>query len=260
MDYERRFGGIARLYGRVGLEIFAKSHVAVIGVGGVGSWAVEALARSGIGRITLYDMDHVAESNVNRQLPALENEFGKAKVAVLADRVRQINLDCQVNPMEIFVEAENRSELIEHGFDYVLECIDNYRTKANLIAYAKRNKIPLITVGGAGGQIDPTKIRLADLSRSEHDPLLSKTRKLLRKEYNFPTNPKRRFDVTCVFSLEQQQYQNAQGEICVDHPIGMQSTLNCGGYGSAMTVTASFGLIAVSHVLKQLTENRRSDV
>jgi tRNA A37 threonylcarbamoyladenosine dehydratase len=252
MDYQRRFGGIVRLYGQSGLDSFAQSHVAVIGVGGVGSWAVEALARSGIGRLTLFDLDHVAESNVNRQLPALESEFGKAKVAVMAQRIGEINPNCQVNAVEAFIETDTIATMIHSGFSYVLDCIDNFRTKAALIASCRRSKIPLITIGGAGGQVDPTKIRVADLSRSEQDPLLSKTRKLLRKEYGFPTNLKRRFEVPCVYSLEQQRYPGEQGEVCQQRPAELQGSLNCGGYGSAMTVTAGFGLVAVSYVLEQL--------
>ncbi len=254
MDSERRFGAIARLYGRQALQRFYRAHIAVIGVGGVGSWAVEALARSAIGAITMYDLDHVAESNVNRQLPALEGNFGKAKVAVLAQRVLAINPDCRVNAIEQFVEAESLTELSAAGFDYVIDCIDNYRTKAALIAFCRRNRISVITVGGAGGQSDPTRIQLADLSRSEQDPLLSKCRKLLRREYNFPSNSKRRFDVPCVYSTEQQRYPDGDGSVCLQRSSDLDSSLNCGGYGSVMSVTASFGLVAVSHVLKRLSQ------
>ena len=226
--------------------------MAVIGVGGVGSWAVEALARSGIGALTLFDLDHIAESNVNRQLHALEGEFGKAKVIAMAERVRAINPLCRVTPVEAFVEADNLTMVSEGGFDYVMDCIDSFRTKAAIIAACRRHKLPVITLGGAGGQTDPTKIRLADLSRSEQDPLLSRTRKELRKSYGFPANTKRRFDVPCVYSLEQQVYPDAEGAVCLDRPTAIESSLNCGGYGSAMTVTASFALVAVSHVLKRL--------
>lgn len=252
MDSERRFGGIARLYGRQALERFGRAHVAVIGVGGVGSWAVEALARSAVGQITMYDLDHVAESNVNRQLPALEGNFGKAKVSALAQRILAINPGCRVNAIEQFIEVESLTTLSGAGFDYVIDCIDSYRTKAALIAFCRSNRIAVITVGGAGGQSDPTKIKIADLSRSEQDPLLSKCRKLLRREYNFPSNPKRRFDVPCVYSTEQQCYPDQEGSVCMQRPSSLDSSLNCGGYGSVMTVTASFGLIAVSHVLKRL--------
>ncbi len=258
MDYQRRFGGIARLYGQPGLERFRAARVAVIGIGGVGSWAVEALARSGIGALTLYDLDHIAESNVNRQLHALEGAFGQAKVQAMRERVLAINPGCRVEAVEAFIEAENLSEVTAGEFDYVIDCIDSFRIKAALIAGCRRHKRPVITVGGAGGQTDPTLIRLADLSRSEQDPLLSRTRKLLRREYGFPANPKRRFEVPCVYSLEQQVYPDPQGTVCLDRPAAIESSLNCGGYGSAMTVTASFALVAVSHVLKRLAGERSS--
>jgi tRNA A37 threonylcarbamoyladenosine dehydratase len=254
MDFQRRFGGIARLYAEQGLARFQQAGVAVIGVGGVGSWAVEALARSGIGGLTLFDLDHVAESNVNRQLQALDGNFGRAKVDVMQQRVLTINPECRVTAVERFIDAENLAEVVSGGFDYVLDCIDSFRIKAALIAACRRHKVPVITLGGAGGQIDPTRIRLADLSRSEQDPLLSKTRKLLRREYGFPANPKRRFDVPCVYSTEQQIYPGPQGQVCLDRPTAIESSLNCGGYGSAMTVTASFALVAVSHVLKRIAE------
>ncbi|ODB86361.1 tRNA cyclic N6-threonylcarbamoyladenosine(37) synthase TcdA [Candidatus Thiodiazotropha endoloripes] len=252
MDYDRRFSGILRLYGKRGLDFIRGSNIAVVGVGGVGSWAVEGLARSGIGNISLYDMDHVAESNINRQLSALESELGKAKVKVLAQRVEQINSECRVKAIEEFVEEKNLQQLIGNEFNYVIDCIDNYRTKAALVAYCKSKKIPIITVGAAGGQIDPIKIRKIDLSRSEQDPLLSKTRKLLRQNYNFSTNLKRRFGVPCVYSTE---HQSAPVDLtCLDSDKGFQSDLNCAGYGSVMTVTATFGLVAVSHVLSYLAE------
>ncbi len=256
MDYARRFGGVARLYGEDGLDILRNSNIAVIGVGGVGSWAVEGLARSGVGKLSLFDMDHIAESNINRQLPALESELGKAKVMVLAHRVEQINPECCVKPVDVFIGENNQSDLINTEFDYVIDCIDSYRVKAALIAHCKLNKVPVITVGGAGGQIDPTKIVQSDLSRSEQDPLLSKTRKLLRKKYNYTSNMKRRFGIPCVFSKEQQIFP--ADIVCAKRGEKIQSTLNCGGYGSVMTVTASFGLIAVSYVLNMLVKQGKN--
>jgi len=255
VDYERRFGGLARLYGRKGLGRFGRTHVAVIGIGGVGSWVVEALARSGIGGLTLYDLDHIAESNVNRQLHAIEGQFGRAKVAAMAERVSAINPECRVQAIEAFVEADSLDQLTAAGFDYVVDCIDSFRVKAALIAACRKHRIRLITVGGAGGQTDPTKIRIADLSRTEHDPLLSKTRKLLRREFGFSSNPKRRFDVPAVYSTEQQVYPTADGAICMDRPTAVEGSLNCGGFGSAMTVTATFGMAAVSHVLKKVAQD-----
>jgi tRNA A37 threonylcarbamoyladenosine dehydratase len=251
VDIERRVGGISRLYGEAALGRFLQSHVCVVGVGGVGSWVVEALARSAVGRLTLIDLDHVAESNTNRQLPALEGSYGKAKVQALAERVRAINPVCQVDCVEDFVTADNLAELISPQMDWVMDCIDSFRVKAALLAHCRRNKIRCITVGGAGGQTDPTLIRVADLSRTEHDPLLAKTRKELRSRFNFSRNPKRRFDVPAVYSTEQPR-QPARGAVCdLDEAPGV-SGLNCAGFGAAMHVTASFGLVAVGVVLQRL--------
>ncbi len=255
-DFKRRFGGIARLYGQAGLANFTSAHIAVIGIGGVGSWAVEALARSGVGAMTLYDLDHIAESNVNRQLPALDGEFGRAKVSAMAERVRLINPACRVVEVEAFIEADNTSIITQGGFDFVIDCIDSFRIKAVLIAQCRRNKIDIITVGGAGGQKDPTQVRLSDLSRTAHDPLLSKTRKLLRQEFGFSSNPKRRFSVPAIYSTEQQVYPTAEGAVCLDKPTAVEGSLNCGGYGSAMTVTATFAMAAVSQVLGSLAKRQ----
>ena len=237
-----------------GLDQFGQTHVAVIGIGGVGSWVVEALARSGIGGLTLYDLDHIAESNVNRQLHAIEGQFGRAKVAAMAERVSAINPKCRVQAIESFVEVENLDQLTTAGFDYVIDCIDSFRIKAALVAACRKHRLRLVTVGGAGGQTDPTKIQIADLSRTQHDPLLSKTRKLLRREFGFSSNPKRRFDVPAVYSTEQQVYPTAEGAVCMDKPKAMEGSLHCGGFGSAMTVTAAFGMAAVSHVLKKVSQ------
>jgi len=251
----RRFGGIGRLYGVAALKKFSAAHVCIIGIGGVGSWAAEALARSAIGRMTLIDLDHVAESNINRQLHALTDTLGMAKVQVMARRVLQINPDCRIKQIEEFLTADNPGDLLTDRYDYIIDCIDGFRAKAALIAHCKRNKIRLITVGGAGGQSDPTQIRIADLSRTEHDALFSKTRKLLRQDYGFSKNLKRRFDVPCVYSNEQPLFPDESGGVCQQKPSGsLAGHLNCaGGLGSAMPVTAAFGLAAAAHVLKKLS-------
>ncbi len=241
---ERRFGGIARLYGEAASQAFTRAHVAVVGVGGVGSWAVEALARSGIGELTLIDLDHVAESNINRQLQALEETLGMAKVGALAKRIAGINPACRVHCIEEMVEFDNLERLFDERFDYVIDCIDGYRQKAALIAHCRRRRIPLVTVGGAGGRIDPGRITTSDLSRSRDDPLLAKVRRLLRRDYGFPLNPKRRFEVPAAWSSEPPSIPPR------DHCAA--SGLNCGGFGSAMPVTASFGLHAAAHVLRKL--------
>ena len=257
-DPERRFAAIGRLYGRQALARFTRAHVCVLGIGGVGSWAAEALARSAIGQLTLVDLDHVAESNINRQLHALTATLGMAKVQVMAERIQQINPACKITAIEEFLTVGNLETLLAENHDFIIDCIDGFRTKARLIAYCRRNRIRLITVGGAGGQTDPTRIRVADLSRTEHDALFSKTRKLLRQTYGFPTNLQRRFDIPCVYSLEQPVFPAENGEVSPEKPAAETvGDLTCaGGLGSAATVTASFGLVAAAHVLKKLSEQR----
>ncbi|MCB1924175.1 MAG: tRNA threonylcarbamoyladenosine dehydratase [Gammaproteobacteria bacterium] len=246
MSTERRFGGIERLYGVSGAAHLRAADVCVVGVGGVGSWVVEALARSAVGRLTLIDLDHVAESNMNRQLPALESTLGRAKVQVLADRVAQINADCVVATHEDFVTADNASALISTAHDWVIDCIDNFRVKAAMIALCRRRRQGLVTVGGAGGQRDPTRIRVSDLRKTEQDPLLARTRKLLRQDYGFPSNPKRRFGVPCVWSDEP---QISPPDSCDT----VEGSLNCAGFGACMPVTATFGLVAAGYVIDRLS-------
>jgi tRNA A37 threonylcarbamoyladenosine dehydratase len=246
LDYQRRFGGIARLYGAGSLEALASARVCVVGVGGVGSWAVEALARSAVGHICMIDMDHVAESNINRQLPAVESELGRSKVEVLGERIAAINPGCHVATVEDFVTPDNLDTLIPANSHWVLDCIDSFRVKAALIAFCRRRGQSLITTGGAGGQRDPTRVRVGDLRKTEQDPLLARTRRLLRQEYGFPGNPKRRFNVPCVWSDEPQA---APAGTCGPGPEG---SLNCAGFGACMPVTASFGLAAAGYVIDRI--------
>lgn len=255
MDYKRRFGGISRLYGEEGLRAFGDAHVCVIGIGGVGSWTVESLARSAIGRLTLVDMDHVAESNINRQLPAMDDTLGTAKIDIMAKRISRINSRAQIQLLDDFISLENIPDLIDRNFDFVVDCIDSYRIKSALIAYCCRNGINLITTGGAGGQIDPTRIRHTDLSRTEQDPLLAKTRRQLRQHYHFPRNPRRRFGIPAVWSDEPVR-QFAQAPNVCDGAPG--SGLNCGGLGSCTPVTAGFGMAAAAYVLNSLATGERS--
>jgi tRNA A37 threonylcarbamoyladenosine dehydratase len=245
MADDRRFGGIARLYGESGAARIASAHVAIVGIGGVGSWAVEALARSGVGQLTLIDMDHVAESNINRQLPALEDTLGRLKAEVLAERASQINPRIAINVVDAFVDQENLETLIQGDFDWVLDCIDSFRIKAAMIAHCRRRKQPIISAGAAGGQIDPTRVRVSDLRKTEQDALLARTRRLLRQDYGFPSNPKRAFGVPAVWSDE--PVRESQG--C---DVQQEGSLNCAGYGACMPVTASFGLAAAGHVLASL--------
>jgi tRNA threonylcarbamoyladenosine dehydratase len=254
VDFARRFGGIARLYGDAGLTRFRNAHVCVIGVGGVGSWVVEALARSAIGRITMIDLDNVAESNVNRQIHALSDTLGKAKVTALAERIAQINPFCEVTEIEDFITADNLEQMIGGGrYDYIVDAIDNVRAKTALIAYCRENGIKLITIGGAGGQIDPTRIEIRDLSRTEQEPLLAKVRKLLRTQHGFPRGTKNKFGIDAVFSTEPLRFPETGDACAVDAQTPAAVTgLNCAGFGSAMVVTASFGLVAAAHVLRVL--------
>ena len=257
----KRFSGLSNLYGERALQAIAQSHVVVIGVGGVGSWAVEALARNAVGAITMIDMDLVSESNINRQLPALSSTLGRDKTAVLKDRIMDIHPECEVTIIDDFVTLENVAEILSSDvvWDYVIECVDSFRVKAAIISHCKRNKLPVITVGGAGGQIDPLKIKQVDLSRTQHDALFSKTRKILRQDYGFARNPKRVFSIPCVYSDEQIRYPDGQGGVTMEKPEGSEkSGLSCaGGIGSSMQVTASFGLTAVAYVINQLIETAK---
>ncbi|HJV86522.1 MAG TPA: tRNA cyclic N6-threonylcarbamoyladenosine(37) synthase TcdA [Noviherbaspirillum sp.] len=260
IDFDRRFGGIARLYGDAALSRFRRAHVCVVGVGGVGSWIVEALARSAIGRITMIDLDNVAESNVNRQIHALTETLGKAKVTALAERIRQINPFCEVTEVEDFVTPENLDQMIgAHSYDYVIDAIDSVKAKTALIAYCRAKGIRLITIGGAGGQMDPTRIEIRDLSRTEQEPLLAKVRKRLRAEHGFPRGTKNKFGIDAVFSTEPLRFPES-GEACAiddDDKSGVTG-LNCAGFGSTMAVTASFGLVAAAQVLRRLAEETAS--
>jgi len=253
-----RFAGIERLYGVGSVARFKRAHVAIVGVGGVGSWAVEALARSGIGTLTLIDADEVCESNVNRQLPALDGNFGRSKARLLAERVRLISPEISVFAIEKFVSGANVAELLLAEHDCVLDACDAFRPKLEMIAHARRAKIPLIVMGAAGGRIDSTKITIRDLSNTEHDAMLALIRKKLRQEFHFPRNTKRSFGVPAVFSLENVRYPQADGSVCGTRPAKSAEAsfkLDCGGgLGAATHVTASFAFAAVGRILQRLAE------
>ncbi|WP_163558296.1 tRNA cyclic N6-threonylcarbamoyladenosine(37) synthase TcdA [Halomonas sp. NO4] len=255
-DHELRFGGIRRLYGRRAFERFRTAHVVVAGVGGVGSWAVEALARSGIGKLTLIDLDDVCVSNVNRQLHALDGTIGRPKVDVLAERCRAIQPGIEVVADTAFVTPTNLARRLPLDADHVVDAIDSVVAKAALIAWCRRHKLPITVTGAAGGQTDPTRIRIADLTRTEHDPLLAKVRARLRRDYGYSRNPKRRFSVECVYSDEQLIYPGADGEVCATKPgQGEATRLDCAsGFGAATFVTGSFGFVAASRVLTRLAK------
>ncbi|HQR54533.1 MAG TPA: tRNA threonylcarbamoyladenosine dehydratase [Burkholderiaceae bacterium] len=250
-DLERRFGGVARLYGEAGAERLRAAHVAVVGIGGVGSWAAEALARSAVGRITLIDLDHIAESNTNRQIHALGDSYGQSKVEAMAARITAINPACDVRPIDDFVTADNVGQLIG-GYDQVLDCIDNVNAKAALIAHARRAGIPVVTCGAAGGRVDPTRIRQGDLGTIAGDPLLAKVRQRLRRDHGFPRDEGARriaFGVIAIYSDEPVRLPSAD---CVAHNGELVTGLSCAGYGSSVTVTATMGLVAAAVALNQL--------
>lgn len=242
-DHERRFGGVERLYGEGARMALHRGRVAVVGVGGVGSWAVEALARSGVGQITLIDFDHVAASNMNRQIQALESTLGAAKVAVLEARLRDINPACKVSAVDDFLTGENLRELIPPGaFDAVIDACDQARVKAALIAHARFNKIPLVVCGAAGGKSNPLNLRQADLGLVTHDALLSRIRSLLRREFNILPRKNGKFGMACVYLEEPSRKSGA----CT------AGNLSCAGYGSVVTVTAPMGFAAAAWCIDRL--------
>ncbi|MGH8111411.1 MAG: tRNA threonylcarbamoyladenosine dehydratase [Rhodanobacteraceae bacterium] len=251
-----RFAGIERLYGAGSVARLAAARAAVIGVGGVGSWAAEALARSGVGGLTLIDADEVCVSNANRQLHTLTNTLGKPKVCVMAERLRGINPMLDVDPVERFVTPATLVELLDRGFDLVLDACDAFRVKVELAAWCRRRKLPLIICGSAGGRTDPTLIRVRDLSRTEHDALLGLVRRKLRQEFRFPSNPDRYFGVPAVYSLENVRYPQGDGSVCGARPAGADTLkLDCGGgLGAATHVTAAFGMVAVGRALQMLLQ------
>lgn len=261
LDNDRlRFDGIRRLYGGRAAEAFRQAHVVVVGVGGVGSWTVEALARSGIGRLTLIDLDDVCLSNVNRQLHALDGTVGRPKVEVLAERCRLIAPDIDVVADVAFATPTNLAERIPADADQVVDAIDSVVAKAALIAYCKRRKLPITVTGAAGGQTDPTRIQVADLTRTHQDPLLASVRARLRRDFGFSRNPKRRFSVPCVYSDEQMVYPGADGEVCRQKPDDGESTrLDCeSGFGAATFLTGTFGFVAASQALAKLAKSIRN--
>jgi len=245
-EYDRRFAGVAKIYGDDSFHRYENSHVMVIGIGGVGSWAVEALARTGIGELTLVDMDVVAASNINRQLPAMTATLGCEKIEIMAERCRSINPRIKINLIDDYLTPENVKEILSGNPDIILDCIDDVKAKFALMLHCRFNKIPLIVSGGAGGKLDPLKIRVADLSRTEQDPMLAKLRAQLRAK-GICKKPKEKFGITCVYSIDN---PFSSADVCAS------AGLRCGGYGSAVVVTSSFAMVAVSEVLKKLDSKR----
>ena len=248
-DLQRRFGGLERLYGVPGAAAVRGAHVAVVGIGGVGSWAAEALARSGVGELTLIDLDHIAESNINRQIHALASTLGQAKVEAMATRIAQINPTCKVHGIEEFVEPGNWPRLLPHKVDAVVDACDQVKAKVAMAAWALTTGTTFIAVGAAGGKRLAHKVDIDDLANTTHDPLLAQLRYQLRKHHGAPREGKR-IGVNCVFSREAVAPPDASCDIEGD------GSLNCHGYGSVVSVTATFGQCAAGWILDRLATTK----
>jgi tRNA A37 threonylcarbamoyladenosine dehydratase len=248
-----RFGGIARLYGADALVRFQAAHVAIIGIGGVGSWVAEALARSGIGTLTLMDLDDICLTNTNRQAHTLDSTIGQPKTAAMAARLRAINPEITVHERAAFYSEATSEAFFETEYSMIVDAIDSVRQKAHLLAGARQRKRPIVAIGGAGGRIDATRIKVADLSRTEGDRLLMLVRKTLRTQYRFPREGKGKFRIPCVYSDEPPRFPWADGRICATREPDSPGGLNCdAGLGSASHITASMGLFAAGIALGAL--------
>lgn len=250
-DFKRRFSGLERLYGIAGAEKIRSSHIAVIGIGGVGSWAAEALARSGVGELTLVDLDHVSESNINRQIHALDSTVGQAKVLAMRERIAHINDQCHVHCVDDFVTPENWPQILPSGVGAVIDACDDPKAKTLLAVWARETARMFVTVGAAGGKRLAHKVDVDDLAFTTHDPLLAQLRYRLRKQYGAPRDGKK-MGVTCVFSREAVAGPDASCALEGD------GSLNCHGYGSVASVTATFGLCAAGQILEEISRSKRT--
>ncbi len=253
-EYDYRFGGIGRLYGNAVQEKLKLAHIAIIGIGGVGTWAAEALVRSGIGKITLVDLDDVCITNVNRQVHALEGQIGVLKTEAMKNRLKLINPECEVHCIEDFFTEKTANDILSHDYDFVIDCIDNYQTKLHLLLMCKQRHIPLIVCGGAAGKQDPSQIEISDLGQVVNDPLLKKMKKVLRQKHSYPRKGRGAFKIDAVFSKEKQFHPTSDGGVCKKREPGSLTKLDCqNGMGSASFVTGSIGFFAASIVVKKLT-------
>lgn len=256
--YQQRFGGLARLYGAEALPRLHAAHVAVVGVGGVGSWVVEALARSGIGAMTLIDLDDVCVTNTNRQSHALADTVGRPKVAVLADRVLAINPGCRVTAVMDFLTEKNAETLLGGGFTWVVDAIDGLTNKTQLIATCVARGQPLLTVGGAGGRRDATRLRCADLGEAQGDELLRLVRKKLRRDHGFAHGEGNRYGVPCIYSNEKPVYPWADGTCATEPEPGSSLKLDCSsGFGTGAFVTGAFGFAAAGEVVRRIATDSK---
>jgi tRNA A37 threonylcarbamoyladenosine dehydratase len=258
-DYNQRFGGIARLYGVEGLKKLLNSHVLVVGLGGVGTWAAEALARSGIGAITLVDLDEICITNTNRQIHAHDGMIGVMKVKAIANRIQSINPQCRVRPIEDFFTANSAEIILDQKYDYVIDAIDSLQNKCVLTSHCKEKNIPLIVTGGAAGKRNPSMIKIDDLGLACNDSLLFSLRKRLRQEFNFPSgagftrSKKQIFNISCIYSAEEPMFPKSDGTVCSVADLETNLRLDCEtGMGSVTHVTGVFGLMAAGHVIDQI--------
>lgn len=252
-EYLQRFGGIGRLYGEAALPALHAAHMLVAGIGGVGTWTAEALARSGVGRLTLVDLDDVCITNSNRQAHTLASTIGHSKTEVMAERLRGINPEIEVNLVDDFVTPDNVGEILQDDIHLVVDAVDTANAKAALIAHCKRRKLPLVCVGSAGGKRDPRLITSADLGRTTNDPMLAKVRSLLYRKYNFQKSSRRTFGIDAVYSTEQMVYPQPDGQVC-QQKAAMQDgvKLDCsGGFGAATMITGTFGFVAASRAIER---------
>lgn len=259
---DQSFKALSRVYGQKAYAELSQLRICVVGIGGVGSWTVESLVRTGVGHVTMIDHDDIDQSNINRQLHALTATVGQSKVVAMQERMALINPSCEVRAEDDFLVEKNLEHYLSRDFDMVIDAIDNIRFKAAMIAFCRRRKINIITTGGAGGRTDPLAVRVMDLSRTHNDALAAKVRSRLRSDYGFSRNPKRRFGVECVFSCEQPVYPGANGTVTHAKPGVPGVRLDCDqGYGSVSYVTGTFGLVAASRAVNEsLARRLRSDL
>ena len=260
-DHLQRFGGIARLYGHSALQTFSQSHVMIVGLGGVGSWAAEALVRSGIGHLSLVDLDDLCLTNTNRQIHALSNTIGQPKTTALAQRLLLINPDLKLTTHQTFYTAKNSSELLDHhSLHAVLDAIDSVPHKCHLLATCHQRQIPVITSGGAGGRIDPAQIQLADLAHTHGDPLLQTVRRTLRADYGFPAHQGKKpplFHLPAIFSPEKPRFPQPDGTCAATRPENLAKGLKCdSGFGAATHLTATFAHHTTAWILKTLSTKK----
>ncbi len=255
-DYVARFGGIGRLFGKAAMERLHAAHVCVVGIGGVGSWVVEALARTGIGALTIVDADDVCVTNINRQLPALTDTVGRPKVSVMAERVRAISPSCRIEAIPEFYTKANAAELLSPPFDFVVDCVDRMSIKAHLIHESHARGLRVLTCGSAGGRRDPSQIRASDLGRTGNDELLRQVRRQLRREHGWPAGTSTvgsPMGIPCVFTSEKPVYPQNDGTCSAEPEKGESLRMDCAsGFGAATFITGVFGFVAASEVVRVL--------